>query len=141
VERDVHHSDGIDGEHDGAVLGRRVDPVAVAAAVLALVMAVVYVVVIHDQDESAGVIVALVLTGLLVGAAAAAYGARKASPHRAGVLMTAGFLLGVLGLLALLTIGLPIIVAGGLCLIAASRAGAPEPAAFPPPAPSPGQGP
>jgi drug/metabolite transporter (DMT)-like permease len=123
------------------VTGRRVDLFAVAGAVLAVVMAVVYVAVIHQQDDGAGVIVALVLTGLLGAAAAAAYGARKASSHRAGVLMTAGFLLGGLGVLALLTIGLPIIVAGGLCLIAASRAGAPEPASFPPPAPSPDQGP
>jgi hypothetical protein len=129
----------VDKAHDGAVIGRRVDLVAVAGAVLAVVMAVVYVVVIHQQGDGPGVIVALVLTVLLGAAAAAAYGARKVSAHRAGVLMVAGFVLGGLGLLALLTIGLPIIGAGFLCLVAASRAGAPAPASYPPPAPSPGQ--
>lgn len=100
-------------------MGRaRQDLVAVAAAVLALVMLIVYLRVIREQDgQPATWAVAI----LVLGAAAAGYGAVVAAPYRRAALLLAGCALAALGLLAILTIGMPILVAGVLCLAAAAR--------------------
>ncbi len=60
---------------------------------------------------------------LVLGAAAAGYGAVRAFPHRRLALLLACLLLVALGLLAILTIGLPILLAGGLCFVALARNG------------------
>lgn len=102
-------------------MGRlRFDLLAAAASVLALVMLVVYVSVIREQG---GEVAPWAVVVLVAGAAGAAYGSVRASPHRWAVLVAAGVLLVALGVLALLTIGLPILLAGLLCLVSAGRAG------------------
>jgi hypothetical protein len=105
--------------HTGAVTKRRVDPFAVVAVVLALVMTGVYLRVIESQEGDP----ALWYVGMLVvGAAAAGVGALRTAPHRRLVLLGAGLLLGAAGVLGLLTIGLPVLVAGGLSIVSATRA-------------------
>ena len=101
------------------VMGRgRLDVIAVAASVLAVAMFVAYLSVIRQQggDPAAWAVAALV-----AGAAGAAYGAVVTAPHRRAALILAGFTLTALGVLAILTIGLPILAAGALCLVAAAR--------------------
>jgi hypothetical protein len=95
-----------------------VDLVAMAATVLAAAMAGVYVRVMHAQDDQP---LAWVLLVLVAGALAAAYGAVLRVPHRRLALMAGGAVLVLLGLLAVLTIGLPILVAGALAILAGSR--------------------
>lgn len=102
----------------GQVGGRHGLNFATAAAVLAAVMAVVYVSVMRQQGEHPLV---WVLGVLLTGAALAAHGARVAASHRRLALVVAGLFLSALGLLALLSIGLPMVVAGVLCFLAAAR--------------------
>lgn len=100
-------------------MGRgRLDAIAVTASVLAVAMLVVYLSVIRQQE---GEPAAWVVAALIGGAAAAAYGAVVAAPYRRAALGLAGLTLMVLGMLAILTIGLPILVAGALCLMAAAR--------------------
>jgi hypothetical protein len=100
-------------------VARRPDPFALVAALLACAMLVVYLVVIRQQDgHPAGWAVAV----LILGAVAAAYGALVRVPYRRVSLAVAGLLLLSIGVLAILTIGLPILVAGGLCVIALARA-------------------
>jgi hypothetical protein len=100
-------------------MGRtRVDLVAVAASVLALAMLVVYLWVIRQQQGDPAV---WVVAALAVGAAAAGYGSVVAAPYRGASLAFAGVVLLLLGLLAILTIGLPSMVAGGLCFVAFVR--------------------
>ncbi len=104
-------------------MGRlRFDLLAADAAVLALAMLVVYVSVIREQGGEVAVWAVVVL---VADAAAAAYGSVRSSPHRRATLVAAGVLLVALGVLALLTIGLPILLAGLLCLVSAARAPAP----------------
>jgi hypothetical protein len=100
----------------GAVLA--VNPLAVAAALVAATMAAVYVVVMQGQDDRPLLWVLAVLVG---GALASAYGASVRARHRRLVLVVAGAALALLGLLAILSIGLPILLAGGLALLAAAR--------------------
>ena len=100
-------------------MGRhRLDFVAVAAAVLSLVMLVAYLWIMNQESDRA---VAWFLAALILGAAAAAYGASTASPHRRSVLLVGGLVLAAVGVLAILSIGFPILVAGILCLLAAAR--------------------
>jgi len=97
---------------------RRVDVVAVAGAMLTVMSAVVYIWLIRDQGDQP---LAWVLGVMLCGAALAGYGARITSPQRRTALLFAGVLLTGLGVLALLSIGAPIIAAGVLCLISGAR--------------------
>ena len=100
-------------------MGRgRFDLVAASASVLALAPLVAYLAIMREQGDEP---LALVVTALGVGAAAAAYGAVRPAPFRRVVLGTAGFMLLGLGFLAILSIGLPILAAGGLCLVTAGR--------------------
>ena len=101
------------------VMGRgRLDAIAVAASVLAVAMFVVYLSVIRQQEGEPAAWAVAILIG---GAAAAAYGAVVAAPYRRAALVLAGLALMALGVLAVLTIGLPILLAGALCLLAALR--------------------
>lgn len=100
-------------------MGRgRLDAIAVAGSVLTIAMFVTYLSVIRQQggDPAAWAVIALI-----GGAVGAAYGAVVAAPHRRAALTLSGFTLMALGLLAILTIGLPILTAGALCLVAAAR--------------------
>jgi hypothetical protein len=98
----------------------RFDAVAAVASALALTMTFVYLSVMRQQDsEPAGWVVAT----LLLGAVAAGYGALTTARHRRTALVVAGGLLGMLGLLAILTIGLPILLAAALCLVSLVRRG------------------
>ena len=97
---------------------RGVDLLAVGAAVVATAMTAVYRGVIEGQgdDPALWVQVVLVVVALL-----ALAGAPRGLPHRFPVLLAAAGLLGALGLLAILTIGLPILAASGLVFVAAVR--------------------
>ena len=97
----------------------RWDPFAATASALALTMLVVYLWVIGQQQEEGPAVWAV--AALIVGAAAAGLGAIVAFPYRGAALVTAAVVLIGLGLLAILTIGLPILVAGSLCVIAGWR--------------------
>lgn len=96
----------------------RIDLGAVTAAVLAVVMLFVYLMVIRQQDGQPAEWAAAIL---VLGAAGAAYGAFRNAPYRRAALLSAACGLAALGLLGILTIGLPILVAGVLCLVAAVR--------------------
>jgi 4-hydroxybenzoate polyprenyltransferase len=94
------------------------DPVAALAAVLGLAMLLVYVVLMRAQGDRPLV---WVLTALLVASVSAGYGAATGSPHRRAALLGAGLVFVTLGILAILSIGLPILVAGALCLFSVAR--------------------
>lgn len=103
---------------------RRVDLRAAAAAVLAWVMVGAYLALIDEQAGDAAVwYVAL----LVLGALAAGYGAVTSLPAHRLALVVAGLLLGLAGVVGILTIGLPVLVAGALCLVAAARPAAAGP--------------
>lgn len=112
---DVGASDGI----LTAMRRARWDPFAATASALALTMLVVYLGVIRQQHEGAPA--AWAVAALIVGAAASGLGAVLAAPYRGACLGLAAVVLIPLGLLAILTIGLPILVAGTLCIVAAWR--------------------
>lgn len=96
----------------------RLDTDAAVAAALVLVMMVVYLWRMRQESDEP---VAWFLAALVLGAAAAGYGAYTDSPRRGAALLLAGFVLAAVGMLAILSIGLPILVAGALCLRAAAR--------------------
>ena len=88
------------------------------AAALALATAALYLgLILAEPDRPA----AWFLGAVLLGAAAAVYGAHPASAHRRAALLLAGLDLAVMGVLALLSVGWPLVVAGLLCLVAAAR--------------------
>ncbi len=99
---------------------RSIDPLAALAALIALVMALVYVLVIRAQGDEAPAW--WVLAVLLGAAALAGAGARRTAPRRTLLLCVAGVPLLLLGFLAIFSIGLPIMLAGLLALVAAARA-------------------
>ena len=103
---------------------RRVDLRAAAAAVLAWVMVGAYLALV---DEQAGDAVVWYVALLVVGAVAAGYGAVTSLPAHRPALVVAGLLLGAAGVLGILTVGLPVLVAGALCLVAAARPAPPGP--------------
>ena len=94
------------------------DFVAVAAALLALAMLAAYTAIMRQQDDGPAGWVVVVLA---VGALGAAYGSVTGAPYRRAALVVAAVVLAGLGLLAILSIGLPILLASGLCLVAALR--------------------
>jgi hypothetical protein len=98
---------------------RHVDLLAAAAAAAAAAMAVVYVAVAHAQGDTP---LAWVLAVLVAAAVANAYGAARTAPRRARVLLVAGIALVLLGWLAILTIGIPILASGALAIVASFRA-------------------
>lgn len=94
------------------------EPLAVTAAVLATGMAVYYPWLVSQQgDQPLPWVLALLLTGALL----AVYGAIRQVPYRRAALLAAGAAFTVLGLLALLSIGLPIMAAGLLALASTVR--------------------
>ena len=99
---------------------RGIDLLAVGAAVVATAMTAVYRGVIESQqpgdDPALWVQVVLFVAVLL-----ALAGASTELRHRVPLLLTAAGLLGALGLLAIFTIGLPILAAALLAFVAALR--------------------
>ena len=81
-------------------------------------MVAVYLRVLDEQDGTAAV---WFVAALALGAVGASYGSVRSAPHRRAVLVAAGLVLGVAGLLGILSIGLPVVLAGGLCLVGAIR--------------------
>ncbi|MEU5723656.1 hypothetical protein [Micromonospora sp. NPDC047738] len=94
------------------------DLLAGAAALIAVLMLGLYLGVMRQQGDQP---LAWVVTALALAAVLAGYGAFYAAPRRGWALAASGVLLGALGLLAILSIGLPILIAGGLALVAAVR--------------------
>jgi hypothetical protein len=96
----------------------RVDLLAGLAAVLALLMVVTYVSAMAQQGDRPAT---WFLAALVMGATAAGYGAHPGAPHRRVVLLAAALELSAAGVLAIVSIGLPILLAGMLCLLAGVR--------------------
>lgn len=96
----------------------RFDPLAALAAAVALLTTGLYLGIISRQGGDG---VVWFPAGLLVAAALAGYGTARGAPGRRGALAVAGLLLLPLGLLGLLTIGLPVLAAAALALVAAVR--------------------
>lgn len=92
------------------------DVLAFAAACLAALMLGVYVAIMHEQGDQPLVWFS---AALVTGAVLAAYGVFRRAPHRLIALFVAAAILGACGVLGLLTIGAPILLAGVLCLVAA----------------------
>lgn len=105
--------------HTQVMRQARWDPFAAAASVLAFTLLVVYLWVIRQQQDEPPAVWAV--AALVVGAAAAGVGAVVAFPYRRASLAGAALLLILLGLLAILTIGLPILLSGALYLVAGWR--------------------
>jgi hypothetical protein len=101
----------------------RIEPLALAAAAVALAMAICYVWLIREQGNQP---LPWVLALLLAGALLAAYGATGELPYRRAALLAAAVVLTPLGLLALLSIGWPIIASGLLAVAALLRAPRPR---------------
>jgi hypothetical protein len=98
---------------------RGLDLAALLAALISVVMAVVYVQIMLGEDDEP---LAWVLIVLGTSAALTAYGTRLNASHRRVGLIVAAVELLILGLLAILTIGLPLLIAGVLALWASTRA-------------------
>ena len=98
---------------------RGVDVLPVGAAGVAAAMIAAYRSIIESQGDDSPLW--WVQAILLVGALLALAGAPMANPRRVPILVAATVLLGVLGLLAILSIGMPILLAAGLTFIAALR--------------------
>ena len=97
---------------------RRPDGLALAAAVLAAVMGVAYVWLMDAQgDVPRSWYLALLLAGTIL----AGYGAVLGSPGRPVSLVLSAVVLLAAGALALASIGLPILVAGTLAVVASLR--------------------
>jgi hypothetical protein len=110
--------EGRDNERMAFGVWRKVDLIGSLSAVLAAAMAVVYIQVMQDDGEQP---LAWVLVVLLSGTVLAAFASWRPAPHRTTALILAGIELTVLGVLALLTIGFPILIAGALALWAGAR--------------------
>lgn len=112
------HQDGAAVEEQNRGVSRRLDALALAAAVLALAVLLGYLAIMRQESD---VPAAWFVAALVLGSALAAYGANTGAHHRRAALLLAGLMLAVVGVLAILSIGLPILVAGVLCLVAAAR--------------------
>jgi hypothetical protein len=97
---------------------RPIDILALAGAATAAVAAWLYVALVHSQGNDPAGWVVLVL---VVGASGAAYASYRPAPARLQVLGASAVLLGVLGLAAILSIGLLVMLAAGLCLVSLLR--------------------
>ena len=94
-----------------------VDLWAAAAAAVSVAMLLVYLQVVSDQGTGPASWVVVVLVVAALGAAYRTVG----GPYSGRVAVGAGVLLLLLGLAAILTIGLPLLLAGALCLLSAVR--------------------
>lgn len=104
---------------------------AMVAAAVAMVMLFVYLGIMRQEADSPA---PWFVAALVLGVVAAGYGANPPSPHRGSALMLAGSVLAAIGVLVIFSIGLPILLAGALCLLAGVRSAARPPSwhALPP---------
>lgn len=96
----------------------RWDLLAVAVAVVTVLVAVLYLVVMSGQDNDPAL---WFLGGLAVAFALGIYGAVRTAPGRGAALVAAGLVLLAFGLLGIFSIGLPLLGAGVVALVAAAR--------------------
>lgn len=99
-------------------MSRRLDGLALTAAVLALAMLLGYLEIMRRESD---VPAPWFVAALILGSALAGYGANVGAHHRGPALLLAGLILAVVGMLAILSIGFLVLVAGVLCLVAAVR--------------------
>jgi hypothetical protein len=95
------------------------DILAMIAAAITVIMIGVYIGLIRQED---GEVAVWFVAALAVAALLALYGAVRVAPGRVVVLFVSGALMAMLGLVGILSIGLPIIVAGVVALVAGLRA-------------------
>ena len=100
------------------------DLVAAIAAVIAVIMIGLYFGLISQQG---GQVAAWFLAGLAAAALLSIYGAARTAPRRGLALAVSGVVMVALGLLTILSIGFPILVAGVVALVGAVRAGTTTP--------------
>jgi hypothetical protein len=93
---------------------RRFDPLAALPAAIAVTMIGVYLALIRAQG---GEVAGLFLGGMAVAALLAVYAVARHAPLRRSALAVSGAVMAVLGFFGILTIGLPILVAGVLALV------------------------
>ena len=100
-----------------------VDPFALAAAAMAAGCTGLYVSIVLGQGSAPA---SWVVIGLIMAAVLAVYGAVRVVPLRRPALITSTVVLAALGLAAILTIGMVILVGAVLALVASLRAGTPD---------------
>lgn len=101
------------------MLSRRFDVLAVLAAFLTVMVLVLYLILIIDQGGGPAwwFLVALIFSAAVISVASL-----RSSPWRRAMLFSATGVLLVVGTLGILTVGMPLLVAAGMCLVAAFRA-------------------
>ena len=97
---------------------RRLDLLPLAACALVLAIVTLYLVLVSLEDDRPRWWAVSVLATGVVGTA---YASSRRAPLRRVVLVLCAVLLGGLGYLAILTIGMPILLAAGLCVAAVLR--------------------
>jgi Na+/melibiose symporter-like transporter len=97
---------------------RRFDLLAAVACLLTLGMLVAYVSLVRSQGDS---VAPWAVAVLLLAAVGTAWSTPRTARYGRQTLVACAVLLGLLGLLAILSIGLPILMAAGLCLVASLR--------------------
>lgn len=117
--RDRDHAVLNDGA-DVASPNRAWEYLPIIPAVAAAVTLLGYVRLMRQQGDDP---VAWFAIGLGIAACGSMYGAWPRAPFRAAALAIAGTILVAWGVLALLSVGLPLLIAGGVALVAATRAG------------------
>jgi hypothetical protein len=97
---------------------RRLDLLALAASLIALTMTALYLLLVLSEggDPTVWAVVALVGSGL-----GAAYASSRRSRGRRAVLVLCAVALGGLGYLAILSVGMPLLLAAALCVAAVVR--------------------
>ena len=94
------------------------DLFALAAAVLAAAVTAMYLFLVHGQGDRPSWWAVAILTMAALGAA---YGVRPRAPYRKIPLVVAAVALFLLGFVALFSIGMPLLLAATLCVVAALR--------------------
>jgi cytochrome bd-type quinol oxidase subunit 2 len=98
---------------------RRLDLLALSASVMAAAVTVLWLYLVATENDTPAW---WALAVLLVGIAGAGYAVRPDVPYRRVALVASAVCLISLGYLALLSIGLPLLLAGAFCVAAALRA-------------------
>jgi hypothetical protein len=97
----------------------RLDFVALAASALSFAITVLYLYLVATEH---GTPTWWALVLLVIGAAGSGYAVRMSAPYRRLALSVSGLCLLALGYVALFSIGMPLLLAGALCVSAALRA-------------------
>jgi hypothetical protein len=100
-------------------VSRRLDLLALSASALAAAVTLLYLFLVATENGTPSW---WALCVLVVGIGGAGYAVRLAVPYRRVALVVSAVALLALGYLALLSIGLPLLLAGAFCVAAALRA-------------------